>query len=1187
MIRAGRGKQRSGRKPVRTDPLVTVVVATVAQGAADDGLADCLDALHRQEQESLEILVAAADDQPTDQVVQDLVERDPRFRLVTGAFPDVATARNRGADQARGRYLAFLRPQDELPTDALRLLAVSLEESGSEFAFGRLLEVDGVRRDIAGVPHPAHRDDHTGASLETWPEAITDIAEENRLYRTSFWRAAGLAFPATPEAVAPALAALLASTRFDVLAATTCRRARTTPGAEVDVVALARAGLRDWLSATGVVRRVLRAAAPEAVIQKVPEAVTQAVTQAWARAACDVDVVDHLDNAHHLTPDLWEDLRSCLGSVRDLLTPDTWATVRAESRTKVWLAVAGHRRVLEMFVALRQVEGGNRRTAVAGGRVLADFDGLEGVAVPRDCLVLSDGETALSAHLHRMRWRDERRLELTVFAWVPFVDLEEEVPDLEARLVDAAGLASLPVPVTPRPDPQANVVAGHRYQDYAPGAAELLVDVAEVARAWPGGAPTLHVELTLTARGVTRSGGFSSRESRTVPGPLGPVHVPPGAAAGRQVLVRAHAEHQVALGVRAAPEVTLVSGRTSGSTVTGVVLGAARGTVHAVSGDVRVAAASSTVADGTEAFELRLPERAQGHAAGQATEEPWRLMVIDADGGERPVGYPVAARERFLDADADAEVLLARAARGMVEVVPAVPTLLVTGVTADAEAIEIRGRWVGRVPAGWRLSLSSRVTVSAEGAGAGTEVVARLPATVDRWGLGRTCLPPELYLLEAVALPGAPAGAELRADVVIAEQMADELLRFRTTDVLRLALVRSGRGPAVLVQPPLSDDERGPRAQQVLQQEVAAARPPVDEHAVYFQSYTGEVATDSSRALSDELRRTRPDLTLYWGVASCATPVPEGTVPVLMRSREWHRVLGSAAYLVSNIDLNRRFHRRAEQRYLQTFHGYPAKAMGLAVWRSRGFSPSRLDLELAPARDDWTLILTPAPEMDVHYREQYQYTGPIETAGYPRDDALLGVDADEVRSRTRRLLGITEGQTAVLYAPTWRNDEAISFRRAALVPHLDVETAADRLGDDVVVLLRGHRFHARAGGRGTHSARLVDVTDYPEVNHLVLASDAAVLDYSSLRFDFSLTGRPMVFLVPDLDRYRGGRGFLFPFEESAPGPLVSTTDEVVNALQDLPAVAARYAEEYAAFQRRFNYLQDGRAAERVAARFFG
>ena len=136
--------------------------------------------------------------------------------------------------------------------------------------------------------------------------------------------------------------------------------------------------------------------------------------------------------------------------------------------------------------------------------------------------------------------------------------------------------------------------------------------------------------------------------------------------------------------------------------------------------------------------------------------------------------------------------------------------------------------------------------------------------------------------------------------------------------------------------------------------------------------------------------------------------------------------------------------------------------------------------------------------------------------------------------------------------------------------------------------MRGHRFHAQAGERSGRSARLLDVTDYPEINDLVLACDAAVLDYSSLRFDVALTGQPMLFLVPDLGSYTGGvRGFLYPFEESAPGPLLTDAEEVIEALRDLPRVTRDHAAAYARFNATYNYLQDGRAAERVVRRFFG
>ena len=73
----------------------------------------------------------------------------------------------------------------------------------------------------------------------------------------------------------------------------------------------------------------------------------------------------------------------------------------------------------------------------------------------------------------------------------------------------------------------------------------------------------------------------------------------------------------------------------------------------------------------------------------------------------------------------------------------------------------------------------------------------------------------------------------------------------------------------------------------------------------------------------------------------------------------------------------------------------------------------------------------------------------------------------------------------------------------------------------------------------------------------------------------------MVFLVPDLEDYTSGvRGFLFPFEETAPGPLVRTTDEVVAHMRDVPSLASRWAGRIADFDARVNPFQDGHAASR-------
>jgi CDP-glycerol glycerophosphotransferase (TagB/SpsB family) len=449
---------------------------------------------------------------------------------------------------------------------------------------------------------------------------------------------------------------------------------------------------------------------------------------------------------------------------------------------------------------------------------------------------------------------------------------------------------------------------------------------------------------------------------------------------------------------------------------------------------------------------------------------------------------------------------------------------------------------------------------------------ARFALVDDPWGRGSQPLPTGTWRV-------ACRSGRRTVDLPISEPLVGRTPLELSLGTYRPTVLRGRAGQLLIrLQPPLKDDELGPYAQQRLRSAYAVDDRPTDPRLVLFSCYAGTAATDSPRAIFDELHARHPALRCLWVVADRSVAVPDGARPVLLRSREWYAALATAGLVVTNVEMDRFFRTRPEQRLLQTFHGYPSKAMGLGLWQSKNFSPLRQEQQLANTSANWSFLLTPTPEMDRHYREQYRYDGPILNQGYPRDDALVGPETFERRKDARERLGIGDGQTAVLYAPTWRDDLATDFRAARLLSHLDVNQAAAALGNDHVFLLRGHRFHETPGS----GARVLDVTAYPEINDLILAADAAVLDYSSLRFDFALTSRPMVFLVPDLEEYAGAnRGFLYPFEDSAPGPLLSTTDEVVEALKDLAKLSTDYAAPLVRFNATYNLHQDGQAARRV------
>jgi CDP-glycerol glycerophosphotransferase len=74
----------------------------------------------------------------------------------------------------------------------------------------------------------------------------------------------------------------------------------------------------------------------------------------------------------------------------------------------------------------------------------------------------------------------------------------------------------------------------------------------------------------------------------------------------------------------------------------------------------------------------------------------------------------------------------------------------------------------------------------------------------------------------------------------------------------------------------------------------------------------------------------------------------------------------------------------------------------------------------------------------------------------------------------------------------------------------------------------------------------------------------------------------MVFYTYDLEHYRDDlRGFYFDLAAVAPGPLVRTSTELLEAIADIDAIAAEHADGYARFRETFCALEDGAASARV------
>jgi CDP-glycerol glycerophosphotransferase len=80
----------------------------------------------------------------------------------------------------------------------------------------------------------------------------------------------------------------------------------------------------------------------------------------------------------------------------------------------------------------------------------------------------------------------------------------------------------------------------------------------------------------------------------------------------------------------------------------------------------------------------------------------------------------------------------------------------------------------------------------------------------------------------------------------------------------------------------------------------------------------------------------------------------------------------------------------------------------------------------------------------------------------------------------------------------------------------------------------------------------------------------------------------MVFFVPDLEGFRDEiRGLTIDLEAEAPGPLLRTTEDVIDALKTSDAGRSAHERQYEQFVAAYCELADGRASARVAERVFG
>lgn len=366
---------------------------------------------------------------------------------------------------------------------------------------------------------------------------------------------------------------------------------------------------------------------------------------------------------------------------------------------------------------------------------------------------------------------------------------------------------------------------------------------------------------------------------------------------------------------------------------------------------------------------------------------------------------------------------------------------------------------------------------------------------------------------------------------------------------------------------------------------------PVDLNKVLMISYMGDVLDNNLTKMNSFLVENQIyGKTVYWAVKDRTYKAPKGTIPVVIGSFEWFDILAKAGFIFFNVHQNIYVDKKPGQIFVQFFHGYPFKGMGSLYYNEMEYTEKQ-KYDFAKREAEWDYVISPAPYATPLYKRYFNVSDTVKMieVGYPRNDDLVNsrqCSNQNFLLSTRERLDILPGKKIVLYAPTFReyvlSPEDILNVKGKEIQVLDLDRLAQDLGDDFVILARGHYSYTRGNRKSLNSERVIDVTNYPDINDLILLSDVAILDYSSLRFDYAQTLKPVIFYTPDYEKYFEKRSGLIPYDDTVFGPMVMNYQELLKAILTIDEWYHIYTEQYNRFIRNYTPLEDGNSAKRIA-----
>jgi len=317
---------------------------------------------------------------------------------------------------------------------------------------------------------------------------------------------------------------------------------------------------------------------------------------------------------------------------------------------------------------------------------------------------------------------------------------------------------------------------------------------------------------------------------------------------------------------------------------------------------------------------------------------------------------------------------------------------------------------------------------------------------------------------------------------------------------------------------------------------------------IVFNNFLGKGYGCNPKYIAEEILRQNLPYDLVWLVRDLNEPMPAKIRKVLYGSVDSIYEVATAKVIVSNVkNLLPYPNKKQGQYFIMTWHGACSfkpvekdaeNKLSPAYVRESKINSQMTDLMMAGSQDQFD-----------EFRRAFWYNGEILKCGIPRNDIFFNHDT-EIISRIRKTLNVPDGNRIIIFAPTFRDNPAILADVYKFDAKRLLEIMRKKFGGSWTLLIRLHPniSYLNANDFFGDSENIINVTNYPDMQELIVVSDVLISDYSSLIYDFMVSHKPVFIYAKDFDTYPKERGFKQLYFD-LPYKINRTEDELFSCIK--------------------------------------